>query len=186
MTSVRETRAEAVRRRVLDGASDLLAAGDELTFAKVAVAADVPERTVYRHFPTRDDLMAGLFTHTNRHIGFAGEPPKTSADMAAMVRRVFPGFDTVAPIVDELLRTPEGRRARLAGLDERRAAAIAVVREARPDLDATVTGRLAAVVQVLGTAAMWQALRDFWDMDGDEAAAAVTTAIDRLLTTGGT
>jgi AcrR family transcriptional regulator len=181
MTSVQETRAEAVRRRVLDSAGDLLAAGDELTFAKVAVAADVPERTVYRHFPTRDALMAGLFTHTNRRIGFTGELPTTSADMTAMVRRVFPGFDSVAAVVDELLRTPEGRRARLADLDVRRAAAIAVVREAQPDLDATAARQLAAVVQVLGTAAVWQALRDFWGMDGDEAAAAVTTGIDRLL-----
>jgi AcrR family transcriptional regulator len=186
MTSVQETRAEAVRNRVLDGASELVAAGDELTFARVAVAAGVPERTVYRHFPTRDALIAGLFAHTNRRIGFGGELPATRAEMVAMVRRVFPGFDTVAPIVDELLRTPEGRRARLANLDRRRAAAIAVVGAAQPDLDAATTRRLAAVVQVLGTAAVWQALRDFWGMDGDDAAAAVVTAIDRLLTTGGT
>ena len=38
---------------------------------------------------------------------------------------------------------------------------------------------------------MWQTLRDFWGMDGAEAATAVTTAIDILLTnpntpTGGT
>jgi AcrR family transcriptional regulator len=184
MTAAQEARTEAVRRRVLDGAGDLLAAGDELTFAKVAVAADVPERTVYRHFPTRDALMAGLFEHANRRIGFAGELPTTRAGITAMVRRVFPGFDTVAPVVDELLRTPEGRRARLANLDERRAAAVAAVGEMH--LDPTATRRLAAVIQVLGTAAVWQALRDFWDMDGDEAAAAVTTAIDRLLSTGDT
>jgi AcrR family transcriptional regulator len=181
MTSVHEVRAAAVRQRVLDGAGELLAAGDELTFAKVAVAADVPERTLYRHFPTRDALMAGLFDHANRRVGFAGELPTDAAAMTAMVERVFPGFDTVAPVVDELLRTPEGRRARLGSLAERRAAATAVVHDAAPGLDAATTRRLAAVVQVLGTAAVWQALRDFWDMDGVEAAAAVTTAIDRLL-----
>ena len=111
--------------------------------------------------------------------------------MTDMVRRVFPGFDTVAPVVAELLTSPEGRRARLAAVDDRRAAAVAVVATARPDLDPTTARPVAAVVQVLGTAAVWQALRDFWDMDGDEAAAAVTTAIDILLTdpttaTGGT
>ena len=36
-------------------------------------------------------------------------------------------------------------------------------------------------MQVLGTAAVWQALRDFWGLDGAAAAAAVTTAIDLLL-----
>ena len=57
---------------------------------------------------------------------------------------------------------------------------------ARPDLDDDTARQLAAIVQVLGTAAVWQALRDFWDLDGAAAAAAVTTAIDRLLTPGGT
>jgi AcrR family transcriptional regulator len=179
--TVRDVRAEAVRDRVIAGACELIAAGDAVTFSKVAAAADVPERTVYRYFPARDDLMAALYHHVNARIGFDGELPTTAGAMTAMVAKAFPGFDTVAPVVDELLRTPEGRRARLGGLAARRRAAVAVVGEAQPDLEAAATRRLAAVIQVLGTAAVWQALRDFWDMDGAEAAAAVTTAIDRLL-----
>ena len=37
-----------------------------------------------------------------------------------MVQRVFPGFDGVAPIVDELLSSPEGRQARLDSIEDRR------------------------------------------------------------------
>jgi hypothetical protein len=87
----------------------------------------------------------------------------------------------VAPVIDELISSPDGRRARLAGVEERRAAAITVVADARPDLDPTTVRQLAAVVQALGTAATWRTLRDFWDLDGDAAAAAVTTAINTLL-----
>jgi AcrR family transcriptional regulator len=191
---VQELKAAAVRDRVLAGVSDLIAAGADVTFAKAAAATGVPERTIYRHFPTRDALMAALFEYTNRRIGFEGELPTTPDAMTAMIHRVFPGFDTVAPVVAELLTSPEGRRVRLGALNDRRAAATTVVRNARPDLDAAATRRLAAVVQVLGTAAVWQALRDFWDMDGAEAAAAVTAAMHALLaaptatpsTTGGT
>jgi AcrR family transcriptional regulator len=183
--AVRDVRAEAVREQVMRGVCELIDAGDPVTFGKVAAAAGVAERTVYRHFPTRDALIAALFHHANAEIGFDGELPTTAEAMTVMVSRVFPGFDTIAPVVDELMRTPEGRRARLARLETRREAATAVVRDALPDLDAATTRQLAAVVQVLGTAAVWQALRDFWDMDGEQAAAAVSTAISRLLTPGG-
>ena len=100
-----------------------------------------------------------------------------------MVQRVFPGFDGVAPVVDELLSSPEGRRARL-DTDRGPARRSAGRRRRRPPRPRPTTARdVAAVVQVLGSAAVWRALRDFWDLDGVQAATAVTTAIDALLTT---
>jgi len=182
MKSMAAARAELVRTRVLEAVAGLIAAGDDVTFAKAAAAAGVPERTVYRYFPNRQVLIAGLFEHTNRQVGFDGDLPTTPAAMVAMVQRVFPGFDTVAPVVAELLASPDGRAARLAAAGERRTAALAVVEEARPDLPPDEARRVAAVVQVLGTAATWQALRDFWDLDGTAAAEAVTTALRLLLT----
>ena len=74
MSSVQEAKAAVVRQRVLAGVAELIAAGDDVTFAKAAAAAGVPERTVYRHFPSRDALMAGLYADTNSRIGFAGTP----------------------------------------------------------------------------------------------------------------
>ena len=84
--------------------------------------------------------------------------------------------------MEELLSSPEGRQARLDALEDRRAAALAVVADARPDLHNDAARDIAAVVQVLGSAAVWRALRDFWNFDGAQAATAVTTAIDVLLT----
>ena len=77
METVREAQAAVVRDRVLDAVSGLVEAGDDITFAKAAAAAGVPERTVYRHFPNREALIAALFDHTNRRIGFDGELPTT-------------------------------------------------------------------------------------------------------------
>ena len=37
------------------------------------------------------------------------------------------------------------------------------------------------MIQLLTSAAAWQTLRDFWEMDGNEAAEAVAVAIDLLL-----
>jgi AcrR family transcriptional regulator len=183
--SVLDAQAELVRGRILDGVAQLLGDGDELTFARVADAAGVSERTVYRHFANRDALMAAVYSWANERIGFTGTVPSTATEMTAMVRQVFPGFDRVAPVVDELLASDEGRRARLAELARRRRAAVAVVKDAAPALDRATQRQVAAVVQVLGTAAVWQALRDFWAMDGEEAGEAVATVIELLLASEG-
>jgi AcrR family transcriptional regulator len=141
----------------------------------------VPERTVYRHFPTRQDLLTAVFHWANRRIGFDGVLPRDGADAVALVRQVFPGFDELAPIIRELLMAPEGLLARLSDIAQRREAALAVVGHEAPGLDPTSARRVAAVVQLLTTAAAWQTLRDYWGMDGTEAAETAATAIELLL-----
>jgi AcrR family transcriptional regulator len=180
-TSLREARAAVVRERVLEGVATVLAAGDDLTFAKVAKAAQVPERTVYRHFPTREALLAEVFHWTNRRIGFDGELPTDRDGVVALVRRVFPGFDQMALVIQELLVAPEGLLARLSNKDDRQDAMLAVVSSEAPGLDPVSARRVAAAVQLLTAAATWQTLRDYWDMDGDEAAETATLTLDLLL-----
>ena len=179
--SLRDARSEVVRERVLAGVAELLTAGDDLTFAKVAKAAGVPERTVYRHFATREALLAAVFEWANRRIGFEGDLPTDGAGVVELIRRVFPGFDEISPVVRELLIAPEGLLARLAHTGERRQAAEAVVDHEAPGLDPTSARRVAAAVQLLTTAATWNTLRDYWDMDGAEAAETAALAVELLL-----
>ncbi len=180
-TTLSSARAELVRERVLDGVATLLDAGDDVTFARVSTAAGVPERTVYRHFPTREALLAAVFDWANRRIGFSGTYPADGAGAADLVRRVFPGFDAIAPVVRELLIAPEGRLARLADRAARRRAALALVRREAPHLTRTNAKRVAATVQLLTAATTWQALHDYWEMDGREAGETAALAIELLL-----
>jgi AcrR family transcriptional regulator len=176
-----EERSELVRRRALEGVADVLRRGDDLTYANVAAAGRVAERTLYRHFPTRDDLLAAVFEWANERIGFRGDYPTDQSALAALVRRVFPGFDALAPVIRQLLIAPEGRLARLASKPERQRASLTLVRREAPGLDPASERRLAAVVQLLTAASTWQTLRDYWDMDGGEAAEAAALAIELLL-----
>lgn len=183
MSSVplQDARAAVVRERVMEGVAELLAAGEDLTFAKVAKAAAVPERTVYRHFPNREALLVAVFDWANGRIGFDGERPTDGRAAAALVRRVFPRFDEMAPVIRELLIAPEGLAARLSDNDRRRRAARAVVDAEAPGLHPGDARRVAAVVQLLTAAATWQTLRDYWDMDGAEAGETAALALDLLL-----
>jgi AcrR family transcriptional regulator len=180
-SSLRADRAALVRERVLEGVAAVLAAGDDLTFARVAAAAGVPERTVYRHFPTRTDLFRAVFDWANEQIGFDGGLPVDAAGATELVRRAFPGFDDHAQVVRELLAAPEGAEARLANADTRRRAALDLVRHEAPGLTPTATRRVAAAAQLLTVAATWQTLHDYWGMDGKEAAETAALALELLL-----
>jgi AcrR family transcriptional regulator len=178
--SLQEARAALVRDRVLDGVASVLAGGEDLTFAKVAAAARVPERTVYRHFPTREALLTAIFEWANERVGITARPT-TEAEALELVERAFPAYDEIAPIIRELLLAPEGLLARASQNTDRRRAAAQLVRGEVPGLDRTRARRLAAVVQLLTTAAAWQTLREYWDMDGSEAAATAALGIELVL-----
>ncbi|MCK9878003.1 TetR/AcrR family transcriptional regulator [Frankia sp. Ag45/Mut15] len=179
--SLSDARAALVRDRVVEAVAGLLAGGEDLTFAKVAKAAGVPERTVYRHFPSREALLTAVFGWANRRIGFDGPAPADAAQLAAMVRQVFTGFDDIAPIVRELLLAPEGLLARLSDNDRRRRTARTVVAQEVPGLDETSARRVAAALQALTAAATWQTLRDYWDLDGAEAGETAALALELIL-----
>jgi AcrR family transcriptional regulator len=174
-------RRAVVRERVLEGAASLLADGESLTFAKVAKVAAVPERTVYRHFPTRERLLADLFVWANERVGLTGPRAETSAGLAESVRRTFLGFDELEPVIRGLLAAPDGLWVRLSDNDARRRGATTVVRNTAPGLGRATERRVAATVQLLTSAAAWQSLRDYWDMDGNEAANTITLALELLL-----
>jgi AcrR family transcriptional regulator len=176
-----DARAALVKSRVLEGVRSVLERGDPLTFASVAEAAGVPERTLYRHFPTREALLSALFDWANQQIGFEGERASDASGFARQVRRAFPGFDAIAPVIRELLNAPEGRQARAAHNRQRQRAALTLVEREAVGLDATSARRVAAVLQLLTSASTWQALRDHWDMDGAEAAEASVLAAELML-----
>jgi AcrR family transcriptional regulator len=178
---VRELKADAVRARVIEGVVAALNDGRPLTFKEVASAANVPERTVYRYFPTRTALLAAVFAWTNDQIGFEGSRPTTEAGLLALVRQAFRGFDDHAAVVRQMLIEPDGRRARVADVDDRRRAATALVGNEAPDLDPATRDRVAAAVQVLTVAATWQSLHEYWDLDGEAAAEISTLAIELIL-----
>jgi AcrR family transcriptional regulator len=179
--TLQDARSNLVRERVLDGVFEVLAAGDDLTFARVAKAAGVPERTIYRHFPSKDALHAAIWSWANERMGFTGPFPTDEAGYVALVRTAHPGFERLAPVIRELLTSRDGLAVRLTANDQRRESAITAVRSAAPALGTVETHRVAAALQLLTSAASWQTLHDYWDMDGKEAGETAALAIELLL-----
>ena len=182
MTPLRADHAEQTRGRILDAAIAQMsdAPVESLTVAGVAKRAGIAERTIYRHFQTRDALLAAVWPRMQSLVGSRGFP-RTAADLVGTPRRLFPAFDSQEGPVRASVYSEAGREVRLRANDERKAAMLACVRDALPELDAEAAHRRAAAVQLLNSAFAWSAMRDFWDLDGKAAGEAAAEAIAILL-----
>jgi AcrR family transcriptional regulator len=113
MTTLSAAKSALVRDRVFAAAVSALKADGDVTFARVASASGIPERTVYRYFATRGELLGAVIPRLNQQI-YPLSRPRTLAEVGPFVAQVFAMFDAHAGVVRAMLTHPEGRRALLA------------------------------------------------------------------------
>jgi AcrR family transcriptional regulator len=178
---LRESQVAATRERIVGACVSLMQRGADLTYAAVAASAGVQERTVYRHFPTKEDLEAGLWDWIVRHLTHADFSARDEGQLVAAMRDSFAGFDADAALIQAMLHSPQGLDVRRRQQPVRRAMFEACVDSAVPGAPAQVRERAAAVLQVLYSSASWDLLRSFWDMDATAAADAIELGIRSLL-----
>lgn len=152
----------------------------ELSLASVAEEAGITERTVYRHFATREQLLEATWSAVNDRLGMRTFPG-TAAELVERPLQVFPAFDEQGEIVRAMLASPQGRELRLRVNKERQAAIRAAVRDARPGMREPAFTRLCAAVQLLYSASGWATMTDYWDISSEEAGRAASEAIATLL-----
>jgi AcrR family transcriptional regulator len=178
---LREAQAAATSQRILEAVGVVLERGEEPTYALVAREAGCQERTVYRHFPTREGLAAAFWDWQYSILGPRDWTIGTEAGLLALIDRSFRAFDEHPELIRAMLHTRHGRSARLSENEERRAMAQRCVDDAVPDLDPQRRRHAAAATQLLFSAAAWEVLRDYWDMNGADAAATASLALTAML-----
>lgn len=167
---LRDEQKAETRRRILGAAERLMQDAElgELTFAAVAREAGVQERTVYRHFETKGDLLDALWDALDPRIGTASFPD-SEASLVEAPRRVFPAFDDNENLMRAFWSTPQGREFRLRVNDKRKAAIRKAVADAVKDLPANEARWVTATAQLLYSGAAWQTMKDYWGFSGEEA-----------------
>lgn len=179
---LREKQKADTRELILDAVKRLLKdrslAG--LSLATVAKEAGVTERTVYRHFATREQLLEATWVAVNDRLGMR-DFPSTAAALVERPLIVFPAFEDQGEVIRAMLASPQGREMRLRVNKERQAAIRAAVRDAKPKLREPAFTRLCAAVQLLYSASGWATMTDYWGLDGEEAGKAASEAIATLL-----
>jgi len=174
---LRASQAAATRERIVAACAALMRQGADLTYASVAAAAGVQERTVYRHFPKKDDLEAALWDWIVQRLTHADFAARDQGQLVAAMRESFAGFGIDAPLIQAMLHSPQGLQVRRGQQPMRRAMFQACIDSAVPGMPPPVRDRAAAVLQVLYSATSWDLLRNFWDMDAAEAADAIELGI---------
>ncbi|MCF4164929.1 TetR/AcrR family transcriptional regulator [Zavarzinia compransoris] len=179
---LRRRQQAATRDAILEAVGQVVEAGglDALSYGAVAAAAGVQERTVYRHFPSRPELLDAFWDWVNREAGIAGFPA-SEAELRRLPPEVYEGFDRRAGMMSALVYSEAGRAFRLRVNAERQAAYRTILEERLRDLPPGAADRVCALMQLLYSATAWATMRDFWQIDGRAAGETVTWAIDRLL-----
>jgi AcrR family transcriptional regulator len=179
---LRREQKEATRQRILDAAGKLMATRGlgEFSYAAIAEAAGVKERTVYRHFPSKRQLLEGLWDWFQERIQY-GTIARTEESLIAKPLQTFRAFDENEELERALWSTPEGREFRLSNVEERKAGIRAAIADATRGLPPRQTKWVAAVIHVLYSGAAWSTMKDYWGLSGEEAGKAASMAIELLL-----
>ncbi len=180
---LRAEQAAATRDRIVDATVALLQDNDGSSFSMQDVAdwAGVAVRTVYRAFPTKDDLIAGVLDEIRQRFDAAAGPPPTTREelhvsVPAAVRAVY----ELEPLYRALFATAAGREAHRATARERWASVDRAFTGGLDGMDERQRRLVTAILYLVTSSQSVLWLKDYADLDADEAADAVAWALAAL------
>jgi AcrR family transcriptional regulator len=171
----------ATREAILGAVEDCLSQRglDELTFSQVAQQAGVSERTVYRHFETKEQMLEAFWGHVQRTLGMEAAT-RSWHDYLETRPEAFALMDRREQLIRAVMQSTQAQVARQRVNAPRQAGIRRVVADRVGDLREPAFTELCALVHLLGSAPAWAALKDYWGIDGARAGRVVAQAIDQL------
>lgn len=180
---LRAEQAQATRERVIDATVDLLQDGDlgAIGMQDVADRAGVAIRTVYRAFPSKDDLIAGVLEAIVERFGAAaGSPPTTREELQASVPGAVRAVYELEPLYRALFATAAGREVHRATAGERLASVDRAFVDGLDGMDDRQRRLVASMLYLITSSKSVLWLKDYAGLDVDEAADAVGWALAAL------
>jgi AcrR family transcriptional regulator len=182
--SHRAAQAAQTREMILDALVRVMARGvADLSMPAVARESGVSLRTVYRHFPTKRDLLAALNVHLDARMGYSLEPlPRDLDELAANIRHYFWALDGMDATIRAAWSNPIAGEAReAAGLPLKLQAVADVLEPLTGSLGERERAHLFNTVSTLFSQYSLQRMKDDLGISADEAAESVVWAIKTLV-----
>jgi AcrR family transcriptional regulator len=180
----RAAQAQATQTRILEATVSVMARGvASLSIPAVAREAGVSVPTVYRHFGTKQDLLAAVYLHVVRRAAPAEfVPPRTLDELGAGIRTIFGGLDTADDLARAAVASPAAAEMRRAGMPERLEIYRRLADAIAPNLARADRARIARLLTVLISSSALRLWRDHLGSSVEEAADDIDWAIKAAVT----
>jgi AcrR family transcriptional regulator len=183
-SAIRDAQVETTRTLLFDTARTMLVEGglDALTLPKLAQVAGVSVPTVYRHFPTLDDLFRTFLEWLRPQLGLTAERflATTPEQLPSVPLENYPRYEAESAVLRPLMESREFNRVRVASLRDRARAASAPLKAHASGRSEAELEALTGAVWVFASPQVWRWMRDTWGLDNDEAAKAASWAMATL------
>jgi len=177
--SLRDRHDETTREVIVDALiAQLVDSGAfELSYYAIARRAGISVRTIYRHFPTRADLIEALSQRLNRVVAIDYDHDREG--ILSITRQIFPVYDRHADAFIAQLEAGQGKL-RQKGRSKRVLLMQAILAKDLPNLPPERLAAVAGLMICLFSPAIWRRLREDVGLDGTRGGELVAWAIDAL------
>ncbi|MDK1378678.1 MULTISPECIES: helix-turn-helix domain-containing protein [unclassified Sinorhizobium] len=180
---LRAEKARETREAILTALFELIdsaGAADEVSTEAIAQKAGVQRRTIFRHFATKDEMLAAFWPWLNARIGTSATP-STVKEVVDGPRRAFPRFDLHEPAIRASLHSKAGREMRIGTVAARRVHFARSLAPAIASLPASEAWKVEALAHLLFSASAWEVLKDYGGLTGAQAGEVASWALEVIL-----
>jgi AcrR family transcriptional regulator len=180
-SALRESQAEITQRRIMEAMADVVAGAgaDKVTHATVARAAQVAERTLYRHYPTKDALWDAFLEWVSELVGLT-QFPDNEHELIDLVPAMFSKFDEHDSLLRSCLSSRAWSEVWIRGRQGWRDSVQHAVQNG-DGVDGDKARLIGAVIQLLFSGIAWKALKDHSGLPGEDVSRAAMLSIKALL-----
>lgn len=179
--NLRDRQTAATREQILDVALEMLTRHPDHPFSHEAIAkkAGMGARTVYRHFPSRGELLQALWERLRGTTGIRF--PQAEEEVVPFIRGMFQQFENNQALVRAVLNSPISTEVRKTGAIRGRADLIKSLSQVLDGLPARRQAQMIAVFLTLYSGPFWQTLRDRGGLSGPDAQEAAVWTLNALV-----
>ncbi len=187
MIDLRSRQRELGRRTIVEACADLVTERHHLDFTmkEVAERAGVSLRTVYNHFPTREDLLDELGAVNAARMaargGYQARELRELDDLLAAVRENFAIFEEMGGISEALAQMPLADVGRDEERSERTRTIVGFVESQMPGVPAADAHAIGVVLRHLLSHRSWFWLTREYGLDSNDASDAIAWVAARSI-----